>query len=451
MYRPTGFADLAGRRVGVFGYGVEGRAGAARALAAGARVVIVDDADVEGAMRADAGGLEALGGCEVVLKSPGIPRRRADVRDLEARGVAVTSALNLWLHEADRSRVVGVTGTKGKSTTTSLLTFFLTAVGGDAQSLGNIGRPPYDEGVDTSHGFSIVEVSSFQCVDLDVAPGTVVVTALGSDHLDWHGSLEQYREDKLSLTRAPGRHRTVVPDTGTFREVADALGGEVEFVAPDASGLAGDLGLIGTHNDSNVALALAVGARLSGLSREALRQAVAARASEFVPLRGRLTLIGRDERDAVTVRYVDDGLATSPLPVIAALDVVADEPVSLIAGGFDRGVDYTPLADALARRRPPTRVVTMGPAGRRLGEALSARAGGVDVVAAGSMGDAVGAARAFLVGGGTVLFSPGAPSFDAYGNWLERSEDFAARVREALASPAPGAGERWSLGRDSNP
>ncbi len=433
MFRPTGFADLARRRVGVFGYGVEGRATVARLLELGADTVIVDDTDLGGEVLAsDHGGHAALLSCEVVLKSPGIPRRRADVLELESHGVTVTSALNLWLHDADRSRVVAVTGTKGKSTTTSLITFFLRTLGQPAQSLGNIGRPPYAPDVDSSHGWLVVEVSSFQCVDLDVAPATVAVTSLGDDHVDWHGSLAQYHEDKLSLTRAAGAHRTLVADAPALRAAVDQLGGEVEFVGADSSGLASALGLIGAHNESNVAIALAVTASLVGSSPVAVNSAVAPRAGEFTPLRGRLTLVGREEVRGVTVLYVDDGLATSPLPAVAALEVFADEPLALLAGGFDRGVDYAPLAQAITRRTAPTRVVAMGPAGERIAQLVRDVAPHIDVARADSMVDAVTVARSFLDDGGVVLLSPGAPSFDSYRNWEERSEDFTATVRARL-------------------
>ncbi len=433
MYRPTGFADLVGRRVGVFGFGVEGRAAADRLRALGVEPVLVDDADLgEGVLVSDRGGHEALLACEVVLKSPGIPRRRGDVAELEARGVIVTSALNLWLHDADRDRVVAVTGTKGKSTTTSLVSFFFTCLGQAAQSLGNIGRPPYGIDVDTSSGWLAVEVSSFQCVDLDRAPATVVVTSLGSDHLDWHGSLDQYREDKLSITRAAGEHRTFVT-ADVFADVGPHLGGDVRVVNRDDSGLAASLGLLGAHNDANVALALAVVSTLSGVLEDEVADAVRARAGEFVPLRGRLTPVGEVRVAGATVRYVDDGLATSATPVIAALDVFAGDPVSLLAGGFDRGVDYAPLAEALARRTRPTRVVAMGPAGLRIADVVRADAPNVDVVDASSMDDAVTLASDFLAGGGVVLLSPGAPSFDSYRNWEERSEDFSRIVRARLA------------------
>ena len=432
MFRPTGFADLAGKRVGIFGYGVEGRAAAAR-LRDVAELVLVDDYPERGpgVLLSSEGGLDALLRCDVVLKSPGIPRRRADVVDLDLHGVAVTSALNLWLHETDRARVVALTGTKGKSTTTALVAFFLHCLGQEALRLGNIGQPPYDPSIDTSQGWLVLEVSSFQCVDLDVAPGIVVVTSLGADHLDWHGSITQYHDDKLSLTRAEGDHRTLVPDTSTFHQIDDQLGGELRFVARDTSHLAAALGLIGAHNNSNVALALAVVEALTDTPVHDVRTAVEGEAFTFEPLRGRLTLVASEEVGGVTLRYVDDGLATSVLPTMAALEVFEDEPVALIAGGYDRGVDYEELASVLAARRQPTTVITMGEAGQRLDAALRRHRADLSRGAA-TMREAVQLARASLDTGGVVLLSPAAPSFDVYRNWEERSDDFTSIVHSLV-------------------
>ena len=434
VFRPTGFADLAGKRVGLFGYGVEGRAAAAR-LTNVAELVIVDEADGLGAevLVASRGGLEALLTCDVVLKSPGIPRRREDVVHLERHGVTVTSALNLWLHDVDRTRVVAVTGTKGKSTTTALITFFLEALGLEAQRLGNIGQPPYDPSVDTSTGWLVLEVSSFQAVDLDVAPGVIVVTSLGSDHVDWHGSLEQYRSDKLSLTRAAGPHDTLVADSATLRDVRDQIGGEVDYVAPETTGLAEALGLIGAHNDANVALALGAVATLTGVELATLRDTIRSIANTFTPLRGRLTLVATEELAGAQVRYVDDGLATSVLPAVAALEVFTDEPVALIAGGFDRGVEYGELAEALVSRAQPTILITSGNAGLRISDEVRRRRQDLVQHSADSMIEAVEIARAALEHGGVVLLSPAAPSFDRYRNWEERSEDFTRVVRTLLS------------------
>jgi UDP-N-acetylmuramoylalanine--D-glutamate ligase len=434
VFRPTGFADLAGKRVGIFGYGVEGRATHRRLLGLTDAIVLVDDApDVDPeVIETSRGGHEALLGCDVVLKSPGIPRRRADVLELEARGVAVTSSLNLWLHDVERSRVVAVTGTKGKSTTTALTTFFLQCLGEEALRLGNFGQPPYDPDLDVSHGWLVLEVSSFQCVDIDVAPALVVVTSLGEDHLDWHVTLENYRRDKLSLTRASGEHRTFVADGETMRGVADEIGGDVTFVTADESNLATSLGLLGAHSNTNVALALASAALMTDRSVDEVRSRVMESASVFEPLRGRLTLVASEDVDGVTRRYVDDGLATSALPVVAALDVFADEPVALIAGGFDRGVDYSSLAEAVASRRAATTLIIIGNAGQRIGDGVRQRSRGIHQIAVSSMREAVIEARRALSEGGVILLSPGAPSFDQYKNWEERSEDFTNIVLDVI-------------------
>jgi UDP-N-acetylmuramoyl-L-alanine---L-glutamate ligase len=441
--RPTGFADLAGLKVGIFGYGAEGRASARRLEGVAASVVVVDDALLEeGVLTTGEDGLDALFTCDVVLKSPGVPRRRADVLALEEAGVVVTSALNLWLGEAPLERVIAVTGTKGKSTTTSLITFFFSCLGEDATSLGNIGRPPYDPDAAPASGWLVVEVSSFQCTDLEVVPASVVVTSLGSDHLDWHGSLEQYWSDKLSVTRLADSHTTFVAASASAG--LDQIGGDVVLVEPHEPAddeLASALGLLGHHNASNVALALEVVSHLTRRSRESVAGAVAAEAENFVPLRGRLTLIDEEVTPNGRIRYVDDGLATAPLPTVAALEVFANDELALLVGGFDRGVDYSPLEDALAARTHPTSVITMGLAGERIAEEIAARGVDVAVFEAESMGEAVSLARARLPRGGVVVLSPAAPSFDRYRNWLERSEDFAAHVRS----------REWSLGRDSNP
>jgi len=436
VFRPTGFADLAGRRVGIWGYGVEGQA-SERRLTSIAELVVVDDEPGRGphVLRTHEGGLDALKTCDVVLKSPGIARRRDEVAELEAHGVVVTSALNLWLKEVDRARVIAITGTKGKSTTTGLVTFFLSSLGETAHALGNIGRPPYDPDLDLSLGWLVLEVSSFQSVDLEVAPAVVVVTSLGADHLDWHGSLTQYHADKLSVTRASGEHLTLVADSPALRDASALLGGEVRFVAGGDEALAHQLGLVGRHNEENVAVALATTAAVTGRRLGDVRDAVRAHAKDFTPLPGRLTVVATETTTRGDVRYVDDALATSPLPTRAALDVFSGEAVALIAGGFDRGVDYRPLAEALATSPALTALIVTGPAGERLASAFEALRPATALLRVTTMHDAVRSARAALPDKGVVLLSPAAPSFDAYQNWEERSQDFRRVVAELLGRP----------------
>jgi len=253
------------------------------------------------------------------------------------------------------------------------------------------------------------------------------VTSLGEDHLDWHGTLAQYRADKLSLTRLSEDHDTFVADDLSLHDESHQLGGHVTFVDTDDQGLTSALGLVGEHNVRNVALALAVVGHVTRRPMSDVAYAVREQAHNFEPLPGRLTVLAR--ADGVT--YVDDGLATAPLPTIAALDHFADDDVALIAGGFDRGVDYQPLAVALTARTRRTVVVVMDEAGARIADSL--HASHAEVLVAGSMDVAVRAARTSLPDGGIVLLSPAAPSFGAYANWRERSDDFAQIVRLLVA------------------
>jgi len=423
MFRPTGFSDLAQKRVGIYGYGLEGRA-SEQLLSGICELVIVDDDPKAGVLVTSSGGLEELMTCDVVLKSPGVPRRSASVVQLEKNNVYVTSSLNLWMNQVDRSRVIGITGTKGKSTTTALITFFLQCLGEKAQRLGNIGLPPYDTSVDTSTGWLVVEISSFQATDLDVAPKTVALTSLGSDHIDWHGSLEQYRSDKLQLTRAGGEHTTFVPNSEVVRSESSQIGGTVVFVDSETSTLTEDLHLLGEHSHSNVALALEVVSFVTNTPRSEVHATVSTNASSFVPLSGRLTLVATKNG----IKFVDDGLATSVLPAVAALDVFKDDSLALLIGGFDRGVDYVPLAQAIATRTRPTMLLSMGPAGKRIVEETLKINSEIAHTSFELMDEALIAGTEFLGTSGVVLLSPGAPSFDRYLNWEERSNDFARAV-----------------------
>jgi len=427
MFRPTGFADLAQKRVGIYGYGQEGRA-TEQLLSGSCELVIVDDDPKAGVLVTSNGGLEELMKCDVVLKSPGVPRRSESVLQLEENNVYVTSSLNLWLQQAERSRVIGVTGTKGKSTTTSLIAFFLECLGEKAQRLGNIGLPPYDTSVDTSSGWLVVEISSFQATDIDVAPKTVVLTSLGSDHIDWHGSLEQYRSDKLQLTRAAGEHTTFAPDNEVIRSESSQIGGTVVLVDSDNSRLTEELHLLGEHSHANVALALEVVSNVTNTPRSEVHAAVSRNAASFVPLSGRLTLVA--EKNGI--KFVDDGLATSVLPAVAALEVFKDDALALLVGGFDRGIDYHPLASELALRSKPTLLLSMGPAGDRIVEEVLKLSPQTMHQNFDSMDEAVNAGKLFLSDGGVVLLSPGAPSFDRYKNWEERAQDFSRAVNASL-------------------
>ena len=264
------WSDLRGARVGVWGLGREGLASLRKLASMDLEPVLVDDRPPAVAigglpvLTTGYGGLAALEKCDVVIKSPGISRYRPEVARLEERGVPVAGGLGLWLQEADPRRVLLITGTKGKSTTASIAGHLLNGLGGRTLVGGNIGQPPYDPEVAPAAGqdpwqYWVIEVSSYQATDLPCSTPVVAVTSLHPDHLDWHGDVEGYYRDKLSICSLPGADLTVANgDSDLIRDRAALLGPRVDWVHetddPDATWMA-PLGLLGGHSRRNALIA----------------------------------------------------------------------------------------------------------------------------------------------------------------------------------------------------
>ncbi|MCW2615806.1 MAG: UDP-N-acetylmuramoyl-L-alanine--D-glutamate ligase [Frankiales bacterium] len=418
----TCWSDLAGLRVGVWGLGVEGRANLRRLALLGVEPVVVDDRAGEGVTATADGGYELLLGCDVVVKTPGLSRYREDVARLEASGVPVRGGLGLWLEDVDRSRVLALTGTKGKSTTTSIVGGLLRGLGHRVLTGGNLGVPPWDPEVGTDYDWWVVETSSYQATDVTTGPPVVVVTSLSQDHLDWHGGPEQYYRDKLSLCTRPGVE-TVVADggSGSLRAHAELLGEHVRWVDGEPGGWVDGLRLLGAHNVRNAQLAQAALQAL-GVDGAGDEDRLAAACAEFTPLASRLHLLG--EVDGVD--FVDDCLSTNVLPTLAAVAAFPGRRVALLVGGFDRGIDYAPLAEGLAGRQDVL-VLTLPDNGRAIGAVVRER--GTEVVDCDDLEQAVAQGRAWAGRGGVVLLSPAAPSFGRYADYRAKSAAFAEAMR----------------------
>ncbi|MGE3449697.1 MAG: Mur ligase family protein, partial [Microbacteriaceae bacterium] len=264
MRPPLCWADLPGRRVGVLGLGREGEANVRACRARGIEPVLVDDHPrAEGVLATGDGGLDALLACDVVVKTPGVSHYGPVVTALTVAGVPVVGGLGLWLAGVDRSRVACITGTKGKSTTTAIAGHLLNRLGHRALAGGNLGVPPFDPLVGDDYEYWVIEVSSYQAVDVPVSPAVVAVTSLSPDHLPWHrNDPETYYRDKLSLAAQPGAEMTVANgDSSLIRERREQLGPRVQWVhesdEPTATWME-PLGLLGGHNRRNALIAGAV-------------------------------------------------------------------------------------------------------------------------------------------------------------------------------------------------
>jgi len=443
-------SELDGRRVALWGWGRESRAAYASlrsrlptlALAAicseaeSENVLAIGDPLLQPSLQADA---DALSSYDVVIKSPGISPYSADVEQAIACGMRLIGGSALWFAEHPDARTICVTGTKGKSTTTALIAHLLRAGGHRTALAGNIGMPLL-ELLDPQQPpqFWAIELSSYQTRDVAAAgvpPGVAVGLNIYPEHLDWHGSEARYVADKLSLF-ADARPRIAVlnaldPTLAALRlpgsdvrwfnaadgwHLRDAMLHRGDEHVIDTVGIP----LPGRHNLWNLCAALAA---IDALGIDA--RPLAAHVMNFAPLPHRLQLLG--ERDGV--RYVNDSISTTPHASLAALDCHPDGKVAIMVGGYDRGVDWSPFVHRM-RAKPVRAVVTMGQNGPRIHAMLQllADAGTLQLRAAGDMEEAIALARATLPQGGTILLSPGAPSFGAYTDYAARGRDFAAHA-----------------------
>ena len=445
------FSELDGARVGVWGAGREIASFAdqlARRLPSAALVVAAFDeppsAPAREALRAPAARIvtaerarAALEECDVVVRSPGVSVHRPELRELREAGVHVTTATSLWLCEHGGAGVLGVTGTKGKSTTAALAAQLARGAGLEVALAGNIGVPALDLLDGAGADLTVLELSSYQIADLECGPQVALFTNLYREHLDWHGSELDYRADKLRLFALPGVAVGIVNDRDAALARVHARPALVRYGTPagwdaSAAGItragelvlaARDLPLRGEHNALNLCGALAALEALA-VPLPALPQAL----EGFQPLAHRLQEVGGDGG----ITWVDDSISTTPESAIAALASFPDGALVLIAGGQDRGQDYSALARAIAERGASVAAVpTTGP---RLLEA--ARAAGVppqQLHEAADLAEAVRIARALAErgAGAVVLLSPAAPSFDHFRDFEERGERFAELARAA--------------------
>ena len=423
------WSDLPGARVGIWGLGREGHANLRKLRTLGVEPVLVDDHPADpGVLAAGEGGLAALERCDVVVKTPGLSRYRPEVARLNGLGIPVTGGLGLWLAEQDLQRVLCVTGTKGKSTTASVTGHLLTGLGYRCLVGGNIGVVPYDPGENTDFDYWVIEVSSYQATDLPCTPPVTAVTSLHPDHLDWHGGVEQYYRDKLSMCTQPGADVTVANgDSELLRQCEKQLGPRVEWVLrdddPDADWMA-PLGLLGRHNRRNALIARRCLAALGvpGAADDAVLRAAAV---GYRGLPSRLAPIGT----IAGVTFVDDSLSTNVLPTLAALDAFPDRRIALIVGGHDRGIDYVPLAAGVLARNVPTYVLTLPDSGPRIRAEIERAAPSISVTDCPGLEEAVAAGFRWARPDGVVLLSPAAPSFGRFRDYRDRSEAFAHAVR----------------------
>lgn len=383
---------------------------------------------------------------DVVFVSPGVPLSIPALQAARENGVPLSSVTKLFL-ELCPAPVAAITGSNGKTTTTTLLGEMFRAAGKPVLVAGNIGVPPLAHLSElTADHWVVLELSSFQLYILEQSPHVAAITNISPNHLDWHGSFEDYAWAKENIVRFQGAGDFAVLNhrDPTTKEMASRCPGRPLFFGqtPDFAGdgayfrndticlrrdgderavcPAADIRLRGRHNRDNVLTACAL-ASACGLPEEAMASVIAT----FTGVEHRLEPVAESEG----VGYYNDSIATSPERATAGLHSF-EEPIILIAGGRDKHLPLEPMLEAIRQRCKA--VVLFGEMAPTLEAALAAPGEPLPMHRCEGLAEAVATARAWAKPGDVVLMSPGGTSFDLYRNYEERGLHFKRLVIEAI-------------------
>lgn len=442
-------------RISVVGAGVSGVSLAILAEELGNQVLVSDMKDIQDSAKEK---LESAGisfeighkkafEVDLMLLSSGIPPASAVVTEALERGIEVMGELEFVLPKLD-GKIIGVTGTNGKSTTTTLISHLLHG-SFKVASGGNLGEPPLSEFAGRKFDYIVLELSSFQLHYLkrtsDPKCIAAVITNLAPDHLDWHGGYEKYVEAKsrlLSLLNGEGAAfvrdvdiHQLRPENRTFalsweKPINIAHGYirmENERACIVEGGKSSDLfsysnsPLLGKHNLENIAYSIALVKKVSTISDED----ILSRLLTYKGLPHRCELVG----DVGGVRYVNDSKGTNVGAAVTALESI-DEPKIIILGGKGKGEDYSLLARKVKERAKLA--IVIGSEREVIARALNA-ADVYDAKVVETLEEAVKIASKIAVSGDVVLLSPACTSWDQYKNFGERGEHFKSLVSNISA------------------
>jgi UDP-N-acetylmuramoylalanine--D-glutamate ligase len=397
------------------------------------------------------GYLDSLRHYDLIVKTPGIAKAHPALTAAVERGALLTSHMEIFFELFDRSRTIGVTGTKGKSTTTSLIYKLAKESGLDVMLGGNIGEPPLlylDQA--TEQSVFVLELSSYQLEPLNRSPHIAVLLNIVPEHLDYHASFAEYASAKENITRFqdPSDFLVYNSDFTLPCEIADRTRARavpfsvkrrldfgcyleddrVIFADGDKKTeilRTGDIPLIGRFNIQNVCAAVAA-AVMSGAPQETMADSV----RSFTPLPHRLEYIGEYRG----IRFYNDSISTVPESALSALEALGADVQTMILGGHERHLDYDGFAHGLLTSKVEN-LILFSPTGKRMWEAVELAAGtagcGLKAFPVETMDEAVRLAFEHTTRGRICLLSPASPSYGRFKDYRERGDIFRKYVQAA--------------------
>lgn len=424
--------------IALVGYELEGRAAYIYWSNLGAQITICDaaaDKQVPDGVDTQLGDdyLKDLGRFDAVWRTAGInPQIILDANPgIEDK---ITTTMNEFLKVCPTKRVIGVTGTKGKGTTSTLITKMLEAAGEEVFLGGNIGVSPF-EFLPKLHenSYVVLEMSSFQLADLKASPSIAVCLMVVPEHLNWHNDMDEYilAKAKLFEHQAPQDTAIYFAHNDLSKKIASYSPGlKIPYFADPGAYIAdhmvqiagqtvcdiSEIKLLGKHNWENVCAAVTVMWQITQ-NLDPVKKVI----TSFAGLPHRLELI----RDALGVKYYNDSFASTPDSAIAAMEAITDDKV-MIMGGFDRKLPLDHVAKAAVKHKDDIRkIIVVGSCAPRLAaEFEKAGFSNYFIDEAKTMREIVATANTFAQNGDVVVLSPGFPSFDMFKNFEDRGAQF---------------------------
>ena len=423
----TIFKRLRGKRILILGFGREGKSSLAfiQKFLPHATVGVADknesafkDLKTDAKLYFGENYFDAVKDYDIVLKTPGISLKDKDV-DLSK----ITSQTDLFLEEF-HSQIIGITGTKGKSTTSTLIYHLLKESGRDAILAGNIGIPIFDVIEKISNKTIIVfELSAHQLQFIHRGPHIGILLNVFEEHLDHFGTFEAYRDAKLNIIRKMGDKDWAVTNDEFCYEADKMMIRSLNYQYYDFGVNWDNVPLHGDHNRLNVKAALCA-IYAFGIPVDE----VVPHLYTFQPLEHRQELVGTFGG----VTFYNDSISTIPQAAIAALQTIKGVKF-LLLGGFDREIDYSPLIEYLMNN-PVEHILYTGKAGARMFDMLQRAGYKGDIKNFKDLNEAFEIIKSLSKNGDICLLSPAAASYDQYKNFEERGRVFKELARESMSN-----------------
>jgi len=405
------------KRIAIIGYGLEGQDAEKFLKSKGAKVTILDQ-------KFDKNYLSNLDKFDLIVRSPGVYPYNKELIKANKKGIRITTPTHIFLDEFG-GKVIAVTGTKGKGTTSTLIYEILKKAKFDVFLGGNIGKPLLELLPKLkSSSYVVMEISSFQLIDLPVSPDIAVILNITLDHLDWHESKEEYIEAKKNIVKYQKTSDWAIINneykvSSSFAKETNA---NIMFFSKKTlkNEFKNDLILRGEHNLENIAAAVSV-SKVLNINENLILEVV----KNFKGLEHRLEFV----RKFKDIKFYNDSFATGPQPTIAAINSFTEDE-TLILGGSDKGLDYQELGKIISKRKNCKNIIVIGLIRNQIKKALieAKFKGKVIDLETSSIDKIVETAFEVTQKDGVVILSPAAASFDMFLNYKDRGNKFKEAV-----------------------